>query len=238
MRKTTVFLDWVNTLVRMEPDRHTMCVEALREVGIEIDAEHALRGILAAEGRLPEGRPIQWAEDDDHEAFLRYNDIMMRSAGLEPLNEQITMTVVRRVRQMAKSARFIVFDDVRPSLQRLRQLGFTTAIISNMNRPLQPLVERLGLGDIIDFSITSSEVGGASKPEQSIFHKALERAGARPEEAVHVGDEPWVDYAGALRAGITPVLIERQSLSHGDTAEYTHISSLEELPALLQSLSE
>lgn len=145
------------------------------------------------------------------------------------------MTVVRRVREMARGIRFILFDDVRPTLEQLKQLGLTTAIISNMNRPLQPIVERLGLADVIDFSVTSSEVGGAGKPEEPIFLAALTRASALPEQAVHVGDEPWVDGAGARRAGITPVLIDRSGL-YLEEAEYPRIASLGELPAMVQSL--
>lgn len=235
VKKTTVFLDWINTLVRMEPDRHEMCEIALREVGIDIDPELALRGILAAERQLPAGRPVQWTEDNDRAAFLRYNDIMMRSAGLEPLDEETTMTVVRRVREMARTIRFVPFDDVLPSLRELKARGLTTAVLSNMNRPLQPVLQRLGLADVIDFSLTSAEIDGPGKPEEPIFREALRRASAAPPQAVHVGDEPWVDGAGAEKVGITPVIIDRWGLSKSGLT-YARIASLAELPGLLESL--
>jgi HAD superfamily hydrolase (TIGR01549 family) len=236
VKKTTVFLDWINTLVRMEPDRHEMGVAALREVGVEIDPQLALKGILAAEQQLPAGRPVQWTEDDDPAIYATYNDIMMRTAGLAPLDRETTMTVVRRVREMAKSIRFKLFDDVVPSLSELKRLGLTTAVLSNMNRPLQPALEKLGLTGVIDFSLTSSEVGGPGKPDKPIFLEALQRASAAPSQAVHVGDEPWVDGAGAEGVGITPVIIDRLGLSASESG-YRRITSLSQLPALIETLA-
>ncbi len=236
LKKTTVFLDWVNTLVRMEPDRHTMCVEALREAGIDVDPQDALRGIMAAERQMPSGRPIQWTEDVDQSAFLRYNDIVMRNAGLDPLDEQTTFRIVRRVREMARSIRFLPFDDVVPVLNILKERGLITAVLSNMNRPLQPALERLGLADLIDFSLTSSEVGGAGKPEPPIFLEALRRASAQPSQAVHVGDEPWVDGEGAQNVGITPVIVDRWGVVN-DNSTYVTIPSLGALPALLDTIA-
>jgi FMN phosphatase YigB (HAD superfamily) len=236
MKKTTVFLDWVNTIVKMEPDRQALCVEALREAGIAMDPRDALRGILLAEEQVPQGRPVQWDEGRSPSDFVRYNDIIMRTAGLEPLDEPTTMRLVRRVREMARGIRFVLFPDVMPALQELKASKFTTGVLSNMNRPLQPVLEALGLSPYLDLSITSSEVGGPGKPEPPIFLEALRRAGARPEQAVHVGDEPWVDGAGALNVGITPIIIDRWGLSGGESS-YVRITSLVELPDLITSLA-
>ncbi len=81
MTTKAVFLDWVNTLVRMEPDRHVLCAEMCREFGIDVDPERALRGIYSAEEEVPEGRPIHWSSGADPGAFIRYNDIVLRMAG-------------------------------------------------------------------------------------------------------------------------------------------------------------
>jgi putative hydrolase of the HAD superfamily len=50
---------------------------------------------------------------------------------------------------------------------------------------------------------------GVAKPDPRIFKAALDEAGADPAATVHVGDQPVNDVAGALAAGITPVLIDR-----------------------------
>ena len=56
--------------------------------------------------------------------------------------------------------------------------------------------------------VTSAEVG-AAKPDPRPFLQGLALAGAAPEEAVHVGDSPENDVAGARAAGVRPLLVAR-----------------------------
>jgi HAD superfamily hydrolase (TIGR01509 family) len=70
--------------------------------------------------------------------------------------------------------------------------------------------------------VVTSAGAGARKPDPEIFRRALELAGCAPEEALHVGDTPEEDAAGARAAGITPLLIDRSG-GGGD------ISSLAEI---------
>ena len=78
--------------------------------------------------------------------------------------------------------------------------------------------------------MVSSAAVGAAKPDPAIFTAALERAGARPEDAVHVGDSLEKDVAGARAAGIRPVLLCRDGDPPGGVEA---IGTLSELPSLL-----
>ena len=66
----------------------------------------------------------------------------------------------------------------------------------------------MGLAALLDAVVTSASVG-VRKPGVAIFERALALAGARPDEAVHVGDSVEDDVAGARAAGIEPVLVRR-----------------------------
>jgi putative hydrolase of the HAD superfamily len=48
------------------------------------------------------------------------------------------------------------------------------------------------------------------KPDPRIFRRALERLGAEPSEALHVGDSPEHDLAGARAVGIAALLVDRR----------------------------
>jgi len=61
-----------------------------------------------------------------------------------------------------------------------------------------------GLADVID-GIVSSHGTGWRKPHRAMFDRALAIAGARPHEAVHVGDNLVADVWGAKRLGIRAV---------------------------------
>ena len=224
MTMKAVFLDWVNTLVRMEPDRHVLCAEMCHEFGIEVDPEE-----------VPEGRPIHWSSGADPGAFIRYNDIVLRVAGATIPDGDTTMRMVERARERFRDIQFVLLDDVHPSLAKLKERGMAIAVLSNMNRPLKPFLEKFGLMALVDFSLVPAEVGGRGKPDEPIFLEALRRAGVQPSEAVHVGDESFVDGAGARRVGINPILIDRSGL-FTDFSEYSRIGSLLELPALLDTM--
>jgi len=101
------------------------------------------------------------------------------------------------------------YKDVEPVLRALRAKGIKIGIISNWDTRLRTISDGLGLSSMVDFLIISAEAG-VRKPSPGIFELALEKAGVRPEEAVHVGDLPEEDGEGARRAGLRPVLIDRK----------------------------
>jgi putative hydrolase of the HAD superfamily len=80
----------------------------------------------------------------------------------------------------------------------LRERGVGTALISNCSFSARPLVERLGLEDLLDAVILSFEVETA-KPDARIYRLALEALGATPDEALFVDDQvTFCDGARAL----------------------------------------
>ena len=79
------------------------------------------------------------------------------------------------------------------TLREIREAGLHVAIVSNIDEDyLEPMLERAGIADLID-ARTSSEEARSCKPDPAIFHRALEKADARAEEAVFVGDSPEAD---------------------------------------------
>ncbi|WP_165903578.1 HAD family hydrolase [Hymenobacter gummosus] len=104
------------------------------------------------------------------------------------------------------------------------RLGIVT---NNRTEEQQDKLQALGMTPLIDALITSEDVG-ATKPDPRIFRVALERLGARPEEAVLVGDNWTADVLGARAAGIRPVWLNRFGAACPD-ATVTMITSLEPL---------
>uniref|UniRef100_A0A0E0D0P2 Uncharacterized protein n=1 Tax=Oryza meridionalis TaxID=40149 RepID=A0A0E0D0P2_9ORYZ len=83
---------------------------------------------------------------------------------------------------------------------RLRKAGVKTAVVSNFDTRLRPLLHVLKCDHWFDAVAVSAEVA-AEKPNPTIFLKACESLGVKPEEAVHVGDDRRNDIWGARDAG-------------------------------------
>ena len=87
------------------------------------------------------------------------------------------------------------------SLQRIRNnLPMKTAVVSNFDTRLRPILRELNIDHVFDAIIVSAEVG-AEKPNPVIFEAAFKALDVAPEEAIHVGDDRRNDLFGARAAG-------------------------------------
>jgi len=120
------------------------------------------------------------------------------------------------------------FDDAEPALIVLREAGYRLAVISNWDVSLHKALRRFGLAPYFELAIASLEEG-VEKPEATLFHLTLDRLGALPEEALHVGDDPVDDLTGARNAGMRGRLIDRTRAD----SESPFLARLTDLPAML-----
>uniref|UniRef100_A0A9I9CXE9 Haloacid dehalogenase-like hydrolase domain-containing protein 3 n=1 Tax=Cucumis melo TaxID=3656 RepID=A0A9I9CXE9_CUCME len=90
--------------------------------------------------------------------------------------------------------------DAERVFKALRQAGVKIAIVSNFDTRLRPLLRALNCDHWFDAVAVSAEVE-AEKPNPTIFLKACELLGVRPEDALHVGDDRRNDLWGARDAG-------------------------------------
>ena len=112
-----------------------------------------------------------------------------------------------------------------------RRIGLITNGPADVQRAK---IDLLGIEPLLDFALISGELG-VEKPDPAIFHEALRRAGATPEEAIFVGDSPDHDIAGARAAGIRAVWMNRTGRAwlHPDPAPEDEVRDLNALLALL-----
>ncbi|WP_417695358.1 HAD family hydrolase [Pseudomonas sp.] len=121
-----------------------------------------------------------------------------------------------------------IFPEVQPTLEILAN-HFALGVVTNGNAD----VRRLGLADYFKFALCAEDIGIA-KPDARLFHEALQRGGATAQTAVHIGDHPGDDIAGAQQAGLRAIWFnpagKAWDAEHAPDAE---VRSLTELPGLL-----
>jgi putative hydrolase of the HAD superfamily len=203
----TVFFDALGTLVELEPP--WLALRSLLGDGVdEARLVAAVRAEMAYyKEHSDEGR------DDDSLADLRRRCAAVLSERLgQPVSAETLMEAIR----------FHPFPD--PALESLRSRTISLYCVSNWDVSLGEVLERCGLAGKLDGVITSA-AAGARKPDPAIFARALAQAGCAPAEALHVGDTPAEDLAGARAAGIRALLIDRRG--GGD------VGSLEEVEGWL-----
>lgn len=121
------------------------------------------------------------------------------------------------------------FPHCEPLLEELAR-HYQLATISNGNAD----VRRLGLGKYFKVIVSADEVG-LSKPDPAPFLAALERAGVEPQAALHVGDHPVDDVAGARAVGLHTLWFNRLGLEWpGAEPAHGEVRCLSEIPGWLR----
>jgi putative hydrolase of the HAD superfamily len=126
-----------------------------------------------------------------------------------------------------------IFPEVHPTLEILAKT-FTLGVITNGNAD----VRRLGLADYFAFALCAEDLG-IGKPDPAPFLEALKRGNVDAAHAVHIGDHPGDDIAGAQQAGMRAIWYNPQSKPwEADKLPDAEISSLTQLPGVLSSWSQ
>ncbi|MGE8360642.1 HAD family hydrolase [Pseudomonas sp.] len=121
------------------------------------------------------------------------------------------------------------FPDTVTTLEQLAN-RYLLGVITNGNAD----VRRLGLADYFQFALCAEDLG-VGKPDPRPFQEALKRAGISAEQAVHIGDHPGDDIAGAQAAGLRAVWFNPLGKPwETDSAPDGEIRYLADLPALLE----
>ena len=142
----------------------------------------------------------------DAERLPLYLDAML--AGLGLTDEPQRMEAAGRVAREHRRANLwsLPGAGAAETLAALRGRGYRVAVVSNADGRVRGLLEDTGLAAFLEFIIDSAEVG-VEKPDPRIFHAATDRLGLPPGRCAYVGDIYEIDVAGALEAGLQPVLI-------------------------------
>lgn len=225
-----IFFDWFDTLARCEPPREELYSRALREFGIEVSAKALTPAVLAADKYLFEENTRSSVERrnprEQAEVYMRYQNIVLAEARVKA-GQELLFKLMKKMRQLFEGMTFVLFDDVLPTLKTLKEQKLILGLLTNASKTMISTHRKLGLEPYLNFVVTSQEVG-ADKPEPPIFLAALERAGVKASEAIHIGDQYKLDVAGARGVGIKPILIDRHNL-YSEVSDCPRICNLTEL---------
>lgn len=225
-RTRAVLFDALGTLVELVPPWSRLRQTLARRHGLDVSEADAKRAMLAEMAYYRAHH--QEGSDPERLAELRsqcagvLRDELPIVAALDPA----ALTEV-----LLDSLRFSPYPDAAPTLARLREAGTLLAVVSNWDCSLPNVLGEVGLGGAVDAIVVSAEVG-AAKPDPRMFEIALERLRRRADEALAVGDSIETDVAGAQRAGVRAILLDRAGTGPA-VAGVQKIGSLSELPNML-----
>ena len=162
--------------------------------------------------------------------FIQYTRRIIEGMGGTGSDGELNACAREIYVEWAACHHFHLYDDVADVLRKLFAGGVKVGIISNSHRSLDEFRAHFNLESVV--AAVSSAEHGFMKPHPSIFHAALERAGARAETSMMVGDSLAHDVAGARGVGMRSVLLHRAP-GEPPVVDVPVIRTLAELPLLL-----
>lgn len=203
MSYEAVFVDLDDTLYPYEPcndaGKHAAW-EAFGDLGYDLSREEF--ETLYQKGRRGTKRELAGTASA-HERFLYFKRAIRihtgthRSAHALQLGETYWDEYIRTME---------LFDGVTETLSAFRKAGIDVGIVTNLTTRVQlEKLEALGIDPLIDFLLTSEEMG-REKPSAIMFTMPLSQLDLRPSEVLMVGDSVGTDIEGGNAVGMHTVL--------------------------------
>ena len=230
----TVFLDFYKTLYfhRWTLEENLRRIAARYRIEINWERFETAQESLFADTAVFD--PATYSLMESLMTTVKRECEFIRELGVHEYVEQIAWELLQSGHFLFAANSGMLYSDVVPTLQRLRDAGFKLAIVSNWESPLDPLTERFGIAKYFDAVVASHDVRVRSeKPDPHIFSYALAAVGVSAEEVVHVGDTYEADIVGAENVGIRPILLDRDGTQAGKWGET--IQTLSDLSELLKT---
>lgn len=210
-----IFFDAAGTLIYLPKSVGHHYAYVAERMGLQLDAGALDAAFAACWNETTARSAIDSPRDDDDKAWWRN------------LVDRVLDRVAPRIAELDRDAFFEgayshfaepgvweLYPEVIKVLETLEE-RFQLAVISNFDGRLRVILEHLGVSKFFAHVFLSSELG-ADKPDPEIYRRALRLSGIRPNEALHVGDDPERDWQGARLAGLSIFRLERPQNSLRD----------------------
>jgi putative hydrolase of the HAD superfamily len=207
-----IFFDAAGTLIHLtEPvgRSYARIAERFGVQGKRVSEDQFEENFLKAWHAMPPRVPIPSAREKDDKSWWRDLVFRMLAEMSIALNQETFFE--EAYCYFARPLSWKPFPEVETVLETLQRKGFRLGVISNFDSRLFHILDSWNLSHRMERIIVSSRVG-ADKPHPQIFSHALHAFGVKASEALHVGDHPQEDQAGAEAAGLQSFLVKRPEI--------------------------
>ena len=203
-----IFFDAVGTLFRLTNTVGDHYAYVGREVGLDLDARSLERAFHAAWKQMPQRAAIDRPRENDDKGWWRglvYLVLDQIAPSLSEFDRDNFFEIAYEY--FAEAGVWELYPEVPGILEQL-QPRFQLAVVSNFDGRLRLILQHLGISKFFPNVFVSSELG-ADKPDPEIYRRALRLMKLKPNEALHVGNDPKRDWEAASAAGLSIFRLER-----------------------------
>jgi putative hydrolase of the HAD superfamily len=208
-----IFLDAVGTLFGVKGSVGEVYSQIAQQHGVTVDAAALNRAFLTSfrAAGVPAFPHVDNAAELQAQEFVWWMAIARQTfqqVGSLQTFSDFSEFFADLYQHFATAAPWVVYADVRPCLQKWRQMGIPLAVLSNFDSRLHAVLQALDLAQFFA-SVTISTEAGFAKPDPQIFAIALQKHRCQPDQAWHIGDSYEEDSQAARSAGLRGIWLKR-----------------------------
>jgi len=237
-----ISFDFDETLAYIDPPVHETIGIILERHGVPGKARDIAevlkdRSRLTRHPLLEERGWGQLTEEERKEVFSHINRLILQQIGLTS-NLDFLVNAINSEWFATKK----LYPDVSEAFRQFKEMGLTIAIVAGPTSvTIKEALEEYNLLRYVECFATSDivtpEFGPLLKENGTAYLYVLERTKTKPQEAIHVGDNPQLDGDVPRGLGITPVLInrsKRKDLGEAASRGYTVVSDMQQLLEIIK----
>ena len=185
--------------------------------------KRSLGEISLAHGETEKNLDIQKLATLFEEYWIRWNLQILKRLGIHDNARTLAKTIAERWWNYSDIK---LYPDVMETLKQLRNLGLKIGLVTNgLESDYRQILRKTGLFKFFDVTVGIDTVG-KMKPHKDIFLYALNKLKVSPSETLFVGDQLEYDYEGAKKAGLRPLLIDRDDVIHSKAEKIRNLKEI------------
>lgn len=234
-----VFFDWDRTLAYIDTADNSTAGRLARlfqMADLPYTEEEMAAAIAQYRADKGEATLERFREAQTRREIAGHYAQLLRRLGHEDTSWELTLGIYQNYAKLP----WYLYEDSRPTLQAVRDRGYLVGILSNTSRSARQAMMKL-VGDLVPAAqIIISEEVAVHKPAKTIYRRAAACVRRPPANCLMVGDNFTADAAGSVQNGGFGHGVWLNRSKEGNAralpGHVTTISSLSELPALLDTL--
>jgi putative hydrolase of the HAD superfamily len=214
-----IFFDAVDTLFYLNGTVGHHYALVGNELGLKLDAHQLDNAFYSAWKTMPFRAAIAGPrENDDKDWWHELVDLVLDQVApsLSEFDRDNFFEIAYD--HFAEAGVWDLYPEV-PGVLRQLQPRFQLAVVSSFDGRLRLILQHLGISKYFTDIFISSEVG-ADKPDPEIYRRALKLIDMKPNEVVHVGDDPERDWEAASAVGLLIFRLDRPKNSLSDLLKW------------------
>lgn len=231
MKNKLVIFDFADTIAKLSPSKEEILHKfILKELNLNISLKYIEKVYHCATNLFFYSSVNIQKIESKKEFYIKFNNDILSLLGIAHLLDSEKLFYYFS----ENSQHWVLKDGIKELFIKLREKGYLISLVSNFDKRLNQILEKLEIDELLDSKFISQEVG-LEKPNVEFLKLSLKKHNIEPENIFYIGDSYCLDYLPGLKLGLNTYLLDEKEFY---TTLSDRVCSLEKFNEILMQKAE